>query len=104
MCVCVCVCVCVCYGPLFKRSVVSVIPQIDLYALPTGCDTPLGLSLGTVEDTSLTASSQLDTAHSPAAGRLLSPRAWCADPSDSEPFFQVRCIAEELTECVESLA
>lgn len=51
---------------------------------------PSGLSDGTVQDAAFTASSYLDNASKPCAGRLYSSSgAWCPNVSDKQQYLQI---------------
>lgn len=51
---------------------------------------PAGVSDGTIEDSAITASSFLDSASKPFAGRLnSSDGAWCAKTNDKQQYLQI---------------
>ena len=51
---------------------------------------PAGVEDGTVEDSSITASSFLDSASQPFSGRLNSTAgAWCPNASDKQQYLQI---------------
>ncbi|XP_048579857.1 uncharacterized protein LOC5521688 isoform X1 [Nematostella vectensis] len=63
--------------------------RFELYGCQKGCDDPVGMELGTIEDSWLKASTSLDTTHGPDTGRLNAPQGWCAANNDKNQYLQI---------------
>ena len=54
------------------------------------CTFPLGMENGTIDDTYITASSELYMPHHARLNFLAYPGAWCAKTMDTEQFLEVK--------------
>ncbi|CAH3127383.1 unnamed protein product [Pocillopora meandrina] len=67
----------------------SLCMRMELYGCPIACQTPLGMQSGSLNDTSLSASSTKDSSHKAANARPFRAVGWCAKILDKHPWYQI---------------
>ncbi|XP_048579859.1 uncharacterized protein LOC5521691 isoform X2 [Nematostella vectensis] len=63
--------------------------RFDFYGCASACLEPQGLEQGTIEDSWIEASSELDGDHGAAMARLNAPYGWCAATSDKDQYLTI---------------
>ncbi|XP_067020488.1 macrophage mannose receptor 1-like [Acropora muricata] len=68
--------------------------RMELYGCPYVCETPLGMESGEVKDADLSASSN-NSSHGTTNARPFNYVGWCAQASDTQPWFQISFTNDE---------
>ncbi|XP_074624213.1 macrophage mannose receptor 1-like isoform X2 [Acropora palmata] len=68
--------------------------RMELYGCPYVCETPLGMESGEVKDADISASSN-NSSHGTTNARPFNYVGWCAQASDTQPWFQISFTNDE---------